>query len=161
MCDRVSPPPPPPPPSPSSLPPPPPSPSSLPLSSLPPPSSSLPFLPPSLLPPPPPYTLPLLPPSSSLPLLPSSSLHPPPSSPPPLLHSPPREYWVDTGLVTGGQYNSHEGCQPYLLPKCEHHTTGPYPKCGSIVPTPRCEHKCEASYTAHTFNDVRKQQVYV
>lgn len=63
------------------------------------------------------------------------------------------EYWVRTGLVTGGQYNSHQGCQPYLLPKCEHHTTGPYPPCGSIQPTPRCQSVCEASYTAHTFND--------
>lgn len=35
-----------------------------------------------------------------------------------------RRYWELDGLVTGGQWNSNEGCQPYLIPKCDHHTTG-------------------------------------
>ena len=35
-----------------------------------------------------------------------------------------RRYWEEDGLVTGGQYGTKEGCQPYLVPKCDHHTTG-------------------------------------
>jgi hypothetical protein len=29
-----------------------------------------------------------------------------------------------SGLVTGGNYNSGEGCQPYSIEACEHHTNG-------------------------------------
>ena len=35
-----------------------------------------------------------------------------------------RRYWETTGLVTGGQYNSHQGCQPYLVKACDHHVVG-------------------------------------
>ncbi|RMX42741.1 hypothetical protein pdam_00014169 [Pocillopora damicornis] len=28
------------------------------------------------------------------------------------------EYWKSRGLVTGGQYDSHKGCQPYLVKAC-------------------------------------------
>ena len=35
-----------------------------------------------------------------------------------------RRYWEMDGLVTGGQWDSKEGCQPYEIPKCDHHTTG-------------------------------------
>lgn len=42
------------------------------------------------------------------------------------------QYWVDTGLVTGGLYNSHVGCQPYAIAACEHHTTGKLNPCGDI-----------------------------
>ncbi|GBO13431.1 Cathepsin B, partial [Araneus ventricosus] len=58
------------------------------------------------------------------------------------------EYWVDKGLVTGGQYNSHMGCQPYTIAACEHHTKGKLPPCGDIVDTPRCVHMCEKGYNA-------------
>jgi len=34
------------------------------------------------------------------------------------------EYWVVDGIVTGGLYDSHVGCQPYTIESCEHHTTG-------------------------------------
>jgi cathepsin B len=57
------------------------------------------------------------------------------------------EYWVKHGLVTGGQYGSHSGCQPYSLPKCEHHVSGPYPNCTTEYPTPKCEMKCEEGYS--------------
>jgi cathepsin B len=30
-----------------------------------------------------------------------------------------RHYEV-TGLVTGGNYNSMQGCEPYTLPSCDH-----------------------------------------
>ncbi|GBM14926.1 Cathepsin B, partial [Araneus ventricosus] len=58
------------------------------------------------------------------------------------------EYWVDKGLVTGGQYNSHLGCQPYTIASCEHHTKGKLPPCGDIVDTPQCVHMCEKGYNA-------------
>lgn len=35
------------------------------------------------------------------------------------------EYWTSDGLVTGGLFGSHKGCQPYPIAPCEHHTTGP------------------------------------
>lgn len=56
------------------------------------------------------------------------------------------EYWVDKGLVSGGLYNSHVGCQPYIIPSCEHHTKGKLPPCGDIVDTPKCVHMCEKGY---------------
>lgn len=56
------------------------------------------------------------------------------------------EFWVETGIVTGGLYNSHVGCQPYDIPDCEHHTTGERPPCGDIVNTPKCVHMCEKGY---------------
>lgn len=29
-----------------------------------------------------------------------------------------------SGISTGGQYNSSEGCKPYTITKCDHHVTG-------------------------------------
>ena len=55
-------------------------------------------------------------------------------------------YYVENGLVSGGLYNSHKGCQPYKVAACEHHTTGKRPPCGNIVPTPSCVQRCESSY---------------
>lgn len=62
------------------------------------------------------------------------------------------EYWVKSGLVTGGLYNSQEGCQPYAVPACEHHTKGPLGPCGSIVHTPKCVHMCIDGYNV-SYND--------
>jgi cathepsin B len=57
------------------------------------------------------------------------------------------EYWVDTGLVSGGSYGSNEGCQPYEIAPCEHHTSGSRPNCtGEGGGTPSCENTCESSY---------------
>ncbi len=58
-----------------------------------------------------------------------------------------RDYWVRDGIVTGGQSGSKEGCQPYLIAHCSHHEPGKYPNCTAIQRTPKCEKKCEASYT--------------
>ncbi|XP_075217705.1 cathepsin B-like cysteine proteinase 3 [Lycorma delicatula] len=54
------------------------------------------------------------------------------------------EYFKNHGVVTGGDYNSSEGCQPYQLQPCEHHVEGPRPQCSSLepTPTPPCETKC-------------------
>jgi len=55
-------------------------------------------------------------------------------------------FFKNTGLVTGGQYGTNEGCQPYSLPHCDHHCTGKYPACGSIGPTPSCKRQCISGY---------------
>jgi cathepsin B len=56
-------------------------------------------------------------------------------------------YYKTTGLVTGGNYNSKQGCEPYSLPTCEHHVPpGKYPPCGGELPTPPCTKKCEDGY---------------
>ncbi|XP_054155194.1 cathepsin B-like [Oppia nitens] len=58
-------------------------------------------------------------------------------------------YYVHTGLVSGGLYNSKKGCQPYSIAGCEHHATGHLPPCKKDYdPTPKCEHKCAAGYNA-------------
>jgi hypothetical protein len=30
------------------------------------------------------------------------------------------EYYKSDGLVTGGNYNSKQGCEPYTIPSCDH-----------------------------------------
>jgi len=46
------------------------------------------------------------------------------------------------GCVTGGQYNTTQGCQPYQIAACEHHTTGKLKPCSGDSKTPRCEKSC-------------------
>lgn len=66
------------------------------------------------------------------------------------------EYWKSRGLVTGGQYDSHKGCQPYLVKACDHHVVGKLQPCSkTIVPTPRCEKKCEPGYNVSYEDDKR------
>ncbi|WP_410317793.1 C1 family peptidase, partial [Klebsiella pneumoniae] len=36
-------------------------------------------------------------------------------------------HWVEHGYVSGGRYNSNEGCQPYSVEECEHHMVGERP----------------------------------
>ena len=57
-----------------------------------------------------------------------------------------RDYFKDTGCVTGGQYKSNSGCQPYQIPHCDHHEPGPFHDCGTILPTPNCEKQCRSGY---------------
>merc|ERR1712222_88466 len=33
-------------------------------------------------------------------------------------------FWSRKGLVSGGQYGTHQGCQPYEIEPCEHHVSG-------------------------------------
>ena len=47
-------------------------------------------------------------------------------------------YFVQTGVVTGGDYDSKEGCFPYEIPNCDHHEGGPYPPCTEGGSTPAC-----------------------
>ncbi|XP_076457002.1 cathepsin B-like [Babylonia areolata] len=61
-------------------------------------------------------------------------------------------YFDKDGVVTGGQYNSKQGCQPYLIPACDHHVVGKLSPCKGDAKTPRCEKKCEAGYNV-TFKE--------
>nr|CAE47502.1 cathepsin B-like proteinase [Diabrotica virgifera virgifera] len=55
-------------------------------------------------------------------------------------------YWIDTGITTGGLYGSKQGCQPYSLQPCEHHTEGNKVQCSTLdYDTPSCKHKCDDS----------------
>jgi len=56
------------------------------------------------------------------------------------------DYWVSDGLVTGGQYNSKQGCEPYTIASCDHHVNGSRPPCGDSQPTPDCSTTCESGY---------------
>jgi len=55
-------------------------------------------------------------------------------------------YFKGTGLVTGGNYNSKQGCEPYTIKACDHHVNGTLPPCGAEEPTPACTKKCEDGY---------------
>jgi len=50
------------------------------------------------------------------------------------------------GLVTGGNYDSKEGCSPYTIANCDHHCTGKYSPCGGEGPTPACKRSCISGY---------------
>lgn len=57
------------------------------------------------------------------------------------------EYFEQTGLVTGGNFNSKEGCLPYTIASCDHHVNGTLPPCQGEQPTPKCTKKCIDGYT--------------
>lgn len=60
-----------------------------------------------------------------------------------IIHSSSRDYWQNIGIVTGGPYNSSEGCQPYRIPACDHHVKGKLRPCDKTVkPTPPCRKQC-------------------
>ncbi|CAG2165316.1 unnamed protein product [Oppiella nova] len=47
-------------------------------------------------------------------------------------------YYIKSGVVSGGLYQSKKGCQPYVI-------TGDHP-CASYVPTPKCQKSCIEGY---------------
>lgn len=55
-------------------------------------------------------------------------------------------YWVRKGIVSGGSFNSNQGCQPYEIPPCEHHVNGSRPPCTGDHGTPKCVRECEKGY---------------
>ncbi len=57
-------------------------------------------------------------------------------------------YWKNTGLVSGGLYDSKSGCQPYSIPSCDHHEPGHLKPCGESVSTPPCHRTCRQGYNA-------------
>jgi cathepsin B len=57
------------------------------------------------------------------------------------------EWYRTTGVVTGGNYNTKQGCLPYEIPNCAHHEPSPhYPNCSGEQPTPQCVQQCESGY---------------
>jgi len=65
------------------------------------------------------------------------------------------QYWNHIGIVSGGSFNSTEGCRPYEIEPCEHHVSGPRPSCtGEEGPTPRCKRSCQDGYN-HMYNEDR------
>ncbi|XP_055389524.1 cathepsin B [Condylostylus longicornis] len=65
-------------------------------------------------------------------------------------------YWVRKGIVSGGTYGSNQGCRPYEIPPCEHHSTGNRPSCdGEHGSTPKCVHQCQPSYKTEYSADKR------
>ncbi|PVD32580.1 hypothetical protein C0Q70_08022 [Pomacea canaliculata] len=57
-------------------------------------------------------------------------------------------YFDRDGIVTGGPYNSSQGCQPYEIPACDHHVVGHLKPCQGESQTPACSKKCEANYNS-------------
>lgn len=55
------------------------------------------------------------------------------------------EYWHRKGICSGGLYKSNEGCKPYSIMACEHHTTGSRPPCQGESHTPKCMSSCTNS----------------
>lgn len=55
-------------------------------------------------------------------------------------------YFKSDGLVTGGNYNTKQGCEPYSIPSCDHHVNGSLPPCQGEQPTPDCKTKCIDGY---------------
>lgn len=53
-------------------------------------------------------------------------------------------YWVKSGIVTGGDYNSHCGCRPYSIPPIDDQRLSRL--LSSVVPTPECVKQCDKPY---------------
>jgi len=52
-------------------------------------------------------------------------------------------FWTRKGLVSGGQYGSNQGCQPYIIQPCEHHVNGTRQPCSEGASTPKCHRRCD------------------
>ncbi|KAH7727849.1 Protein CPR-6 a [Aphelenchoides avenae] len=65
------------------------------------------------------------------------------------------KYWVSDGIVTGSNFTAKQGCRPYPFPPCEHHSTKThYKPCKhDLYPTPKCEKKCQDSYSDKTYDE--------
>lgn len=57
------------------------------------------------------------------------------------------DYYFGQGIVSGGNYGSKEGCEPYSIPACEHHVNGTRPPCSGEGKTPKCTKKCQDGYS--------------
>ncbi|UJR32386.1 hypothetical protein I4U23_019848 [Adineta vaga] len=62
-------------------------------------------------------------------------------------------HYKSSGLVTGGNYKSNEGCEPYTIPSCDHHVNGTLPPCQGSQPTPHCTRQCIDGYPTPYAND--------
>ena len=66
------------------------------------------------------------------------------------------QHWIEEGIVTGGEYNSLDGCQPYEIEPCEHHVNGTRGACVHH-PTPICHQHCTNPENTITF---KKRHTY-
>jgi cathepsin B len=55
-------------------------------------------------------------------------------------------FWHKSGIVSGGLFGSHVGCQPYEIAPCEHHVNGTRGPCEEGGRTPKCHRDCESGY---------------
>jgi cathepsin B len=70
-------------------------------------------------------------------------------------------YYKSEGLVTGGNYNTKQGCEPYTIASCDHHVNGSLPPCQGEQPTPQCTKKCIDGYsTPYTKDKHYGESVY-
>ncbi|XP_065206842.1 cathepsin B-like cysteine proteinase 1 [Planococcus citri] len=72
--------------------------------------------------------------------------------------SPAWAYIKTTGLSTGGDYGSKQGCQPYLIEHCDHHLDVPvYASCSSQpdVRASKCEDHCNNTSYKKSFKEDR------
>ena len=63
------------------------------------------------------------------------------------------EFYNTTGIVTGGNYSTNQGCRPYSIATCEHHVNGTRPSCQGEQSTPKCKNQCESSYHDHDYKN--------
>jgi len=55
-------------------------------------------------------------------------------------------YYQNDGIVSGGAWHSKKGCEPYLIPACDHHVPKSKNPCSGILPTPECKTQCRDGY---------------
>lgn len=65
------------------------------------------------------------------------------------------EYYKHFGIVSGGNYNSSQGCRPYEIAPCEHHVPGNRMPCSGDSKTPKCTKSCETNYNVPYKKDKR------
>lgn len=69
-------------------------------------------------------------------------------------------YWVSNGLVSGGNYDSRQGCRPYSIKPCIHGNGGEedgLKKCtGHGTPTPACKQQCREGYEVPYEKDLKR-----
>ena len=65
-------------------------------------------------------------------------------------------HWHSSGIVTGGDYGSNEGCQPYSLKPCSSHLD--YLICPQVFQTPTCQKRCH--WTSSTKRDYEDAKTY-
>ncbi|KAE9412265.1 hypothetical protein Angca_009457, partial [Angiostrongylus cantonensis] len=57
------------------------------------------------------------------------------------------EYFVQTGVVSGGLFGTKNACKPYEIPPCGFHKNQTfYGNCTQTVHTPPCKTTCQAGY---------------
>ncbi|XP_066256181.1 cathepsin B-like [Euwallacea similis] len=63
------------------------------------------------------------------------------------------KYWQKYGVVTGGAFNSSQGCKDYSLPPCKHHNNAPVPSkhnCEQLIlHSPQCIKKCDNFFLSY------------